>query len=433
MLKNIIGTIGTRILNALLTLIIVFLNANYIGAEGVGTIGIIIFDITIIQLFTGFIGGGALIYFTPRTGVYRLIIPAYLWSVAVTFLIAGILELTSFFFPGTETIPEGYFWEVVTLSLLLSLSSVHFILLVGLERVGQFNRISLVQVSLLFLLVLLAYLVADRRDVYTYLAAMFFSYLVAGIWSLALLLRHITPVPLGNLVKLFSGLFRYGSMVQFANIFQLLNYRLGLYIVDTFWGRSAVGVLYTGQQVSEGLWLISRSVAMVQFARISNEDDQAYAVRITLTLAKVTWVITLLAIIFLLLIPSAFFSLLFGVEFTGIKPVIVSLAVGVVVFSVSVILSQFFSGMNKPYHNTISSAIGIVFTIGVGWLLIPSAGLIGAGIAASVSYTASTVYQFVVFMRNARLPFRSILITAGDLKIFYGMIRQASRQKPTAP
>jgi len=417
MLKNILGTIGTRLINALITLAVVFFNTRYLGASGVGTAGIIIFDITIIQLFTNFIGGGALIYFTPRAGVFRLFVPACLWTILTTFLAAFLLEATQVVFPEIETIPAGYFWEVVVLALLLSLASVNFIILVGLEKVSQFNYISLLQISLLLVILLYQYLVLKNSELSGYLTALFLSYLSAYLLSLGLLWRYLKPVSLKGMGKLVGQILKYGTYVQFANIFQLLNYRLGLYIVDIFSGRAAVGILYTGQQISESLWLISRSIAMVQFSRISNEDDRAYAVRITLTLAKVTWVITLGAVLILVMLPATLFAFVFGSEFEAIRPVIVSLGAGIVVLSVSIILSQFFSGINKPFHNTISSAIGLFFTVGGGLLLIPSYGLVGAGLSASLSYFASTLYQFIIFIRSTGLPYKSLMITMNDFQI----------------
>jgi len=61
MLKNILSTITTRILVALLTLIMVLVNARYLGAEKVGTIGLIILAIAILQLVSNLVGGGALV------------------------------------------------------------------------------------------------------------------------------------------------------------------------------------------------------------------------------------------------------------------------------------------------------------------------------------------------------------------------------------
>ena len=115
MFKNIIGTIGTRVLTAVLTLAAWILNANYLDPEQVGTISLIIFSVAIIQLFTNFVSGAALIYMTPRCGIYKLFVPAYSWSLVVGLLTTLTLHLIGVIFPSIEIIPAGYFIQVLFL------------------------------------------------------------------------------------------------------------------------------------------------------------------------------------------------------------------------------------------------------------------------------------------------------------------------------
>ena len=109
--------------------------------------------------------------------------------------------------------------------------------------------------------------------------------------------------------------------------------------------------------------------------------------------------------------------------------VIASLAVGIVALSVSMIFSGFFSSINRPYHNTISSAVGLVFTIGLGLLLIPRYGIIGAGISASVSYSFLTLYQFIIFSRMTKLSARDFLLTGAEIRLLFGEIRKIAARK----
>ncbi len=73
MLNKIIGTTGTRILNAFFALVILYLMANYIGSNGMGVIALILLDITIIQLVIDLVAGSALIYFASRTNLGQLL------------------------------------------------------------------------------------------------------------------------------------------------------------------------------------------------------------------------------------------------------------------------------------------------------------------------------------------------------------------------
>ena len=125
-----------------------------------------------------------------------------------------------------------------------------------------------------------------------------------------------------------------------------------------------------------------------------------------------------------LAIPKFVFVAIFTAKFGDVKMVITSLAIGIVSLSVSMIFSGFFSSINKPYHNTISSAIGLVFTIGMGLVLIPSYGIVGAGISASVSYTFLTLYQFIVFSRMTNRRLRDFMLTRGEISLLISEIRK---------
>jgi len=424
MFRKIIGTIGTRAISAILTLIIWIMVARFLGAANLGTIALIIFDVAIIQLFTSFFGGSSIIYMTPRAGVYRLLIPAYIWSILVAFASSGLLLLLNTIWNSIEIIPSGYFWEILFLGIVMSLVSVNSMLFLGQENVKVFNIISLIQIVLLFLFLIVSLFILNTRNVMTYYWSILVSFILVLVISTAQLLPSIRRVPLTGMKKLIGETLRFGTYVQFANIFQQLNYRLSYYIVDFFLGRMILGVFTIGVQLSEGLWLISRSIGMVQLTRISNEMDTHYAIRISLTLVKVSWIITLLVLFLLLLIPVSFFQLVFGGEFTDVKLVIIALGTGIVTLSISIILSQLFSGINKPFHNTISSAIGLVFTLCFGFILIPRWGLVGAGITSSISYTVATIYQLIIFSRMTKLKARDLLLKRSEIILLTGELKK---------
>ena len=426
MFKKILGTIGTRAFTAVLSFLTWILNARYLGPEQVGTISLIIFSVAIIQLFTNFVGGAALIYMTPRTGIFKLFLPAYIWTLLVTMLSSFLLLLLGRIFPIMEIIPAGYFPHVLFLTLVMAFSSVNYMLLLGLEKVGSYNYLNLIQIIVLFLILLFCLFGIRLLDVMAYYWAILISYSITFLISIFMLLPYFKKVPLTNMKSLVLQILRFGTYVQVANIFQTLNYRLSLKFVDFFSGRAAVGVLSIGLQLAEGMWLISRSIGTVQYSRLANEMNYDYSVRLTLTLVKITWVITGIAMIILLIIPDFVFTLLFTARFGDLKMVISSLAIGIVTLSVSMIFSGFFSGINKPYHNTISSAIGLVFTLGMGLLLIPEYGIIGAGIAATISYSFSTIYQFIIFSRMTKLTARDFFLTRTDIRLLAGEIRKIS-------
>ena len=424
MFRKIIGTIGTRVISAFLTLLISVLNARLLGTANVGTISLIILSVTFIQLFNNFIGGAALVYMTPRAGFLKLFVLSYVWILGVTILATFFFEIIGSLAKQLGVIPQGYFIEVLFLALVMSFTSANYMLLLGKEKVKTFNILTLVQIIILIACLLSAVYIFHVRTVMAYYWAILISFLFSYFFSLFPLLKFFKAEPLKGLKPIFNSMMQFGTYAQFGNIFQLMNYRIGYYMVEVWFGRAALGVMSTGFQIAEGLWIISRSLALVQFTRISNAMDFNYSVRLTLILSKISLMVTSVALILLLALPESFYRLVyFHYEFGQVRIVIACLGVGIVALSFSMILSHFFSGINNPYHNMISSAIGLVFTIGLGLLIVPRYGIPGAAITASVSYTISTIYQLVVFIRMTRLKLRDFLLTRAEIKLLIAEVR----------
>ena len=417
MFSKIAGTVGTRVVGALLTLAIAVLNARLLGAANVGTIYLITLSVTLIQLFSNFIGGSAMIYMTPRAGFMKLFLTGYSWSLVITLLSTSMFGLLGILWPALEVIPKGWFPEILCLALLMSFASVNLMLILGKENVRMFNVLSLLQMILLLALLLFLAVSLGIRSAFAYYWGMLLSYFVIWILSFIPLRKFLVREELAGIGQVFYSMLRFGSYAQFANIFQLMNYRIGFWLVDFWYGRAKLGVMGLGFSISEGLWIVGRSMALVQFTRISNAMDFRYSVNLTLLLSKITVILTFLGVLVLLLLPETFFTWIFGDAFSGIGRVILFLAPGIVALSFSMILSHFFSGVNMPYHNTISSLIGLAFSVILGLILVPRFGIVGASAAASVSYSVSTIYQTVFFLKVSGARLRDLAVTRQDVNL----------------
>jgi O-antigen/teichoic acid export membrane protein len=422
MLKNILSTIITRILVALLTLIMVLVNARYLGAEKVGTIGLIILAIAILQLVSNLVGGGALVYLVPRSQLMKLFLPSCGWAILTSALGAFLLNVS-------HLIPTGYANHVFLLALLLSLFTVNFMVLMGQERIRAYNIISLLQVGILFTVLIFFFFGLKNREVMAYLYGLYISYAFAFLTSLALIFPSFKKKELSGSGKVIRELVHLGSVMQLGNILQFFNYRLSYYFIEFFLRRAAVGVYSVGVQLSESIWLIAKSIHLVQYTRISNEKDENYAAKLTLNLVKISFILTLLSLILIMVVLHVFFTLIFKPEFQQVPVIMLALSAGILTFSVSIILSPYFSGMGKPVHNTISAAIGLVFTLVLCIFLIPWLGLAGAGLAATFSYTAATVYQFIVFIRMTKVKPPDFLLRKADILVIVNAVKKLMTER----
>ncbi len=416
MFKKVLGTIFTRFFSAILTLAIVVMNARFLGAEKVGVISLIILAVTIVQMINNFVGGSALVYLVPRMNLMKLFAPSYIWGLFSSVATVFILYLIN-------AIPEGFFAHVMILATMQSLSTVNTMILLGQERIRAINILTVAQVIALITVLLIFYLFTPIREVMVYVYAMYASFLILFMGSFALVTTRLKRDDLSGMKAVIREILRFGSWAQTANIFQLLNYRISYYFIEQMVSKAALGVYATGVQLSEGVWIIPRSMSMVQYSRITNEKRWDYAVKVTLIFSKIGVLLSAVIVAVLVLLPTGFFIFVFGPEFSGVKPVIVSLAVGIIALSFSILLSPYFTGMGKPMHSAIASGIGLVFTIILSLLLIPVYGIIGAGIAATCSYSAATLYQLIAFLVMSGTKARDFLIRKDEIR----MLRQEIR------
>jgi len=401
---------------------VVIINARNLGAGGVGEITLLVLGITIILLISNVVGGGALVYLIPRFDLFTILVPAYFWS----FLTAIIGAYALSFF---DLIPRIYTHHVLFLSLFQSLASTNLNVLLGKEKIKQFNFISVFQVVVLIGSLILFFFYLNRIEVISYIYSMYLAYFSSFLISAFAIRKFVNFEGFEKFDEAIIQIFKYGTYVQLANLLQLLNYRLGYFIIERFLGKPSLGVFSVGTQVSEGLWLFGKSVAMVQYSRISNSTDAVYARILTLRFIKFVFVLTFSLLAILILIPDSFFVLIFMKDFSGLHQIILSLSPGILAMSVSMILSHFFSGTGRHYHNTISSAIGLVLTLIFGFTLIPEFGILGAGITASISYFASAGYQLIVFMKITKTLAGNFLLSGDDISFIKNEISEIIKRK----
>lgn len=417
MLRKIIGTTGTRILNAAINLIILVLITNKIGSEGLGIIGLILVDIAIIQLSVDLVAGSSLVYFASRANIAQLAIPAYVFIafVVLIFFILGILGNT--FFPALfyTVVPEGYFQHILGLSAISSFMSVHYNLLLGKSRIAAYNVIFTIQIFIFLAAFSFLVLFLKNQNVESYLFGLYFAYGIAAILGFFTIVNASGKWMLTGWKNVSREVFKYGFVTQMANLLSIGNNRLSFYFIKYFSGLSALGIFNAGIQTTEGFKLIGQSIAVVQFSAISNTRDKEYSRMLSIQLMKVAMLLTLAAVIVINILPETFYTWLFSDKFIGVKPVIIALSPGVLALAANNIFSHYFSGTGKPKVNLYAKMIGLVFTIILAFALIPIYGFIGAGIAASVSYTATVIYQYFIFEKDTGTRMKEWLPVKKDI------------------
>ncbi len=410
MVRKIINTIGTRAFSAVLNLLIAILISQYLGTIGKGQQGLIIATITYILVFSNLIGGSTLVYLAPRYGISALLLPSYSWTILMSVAFYFILQLT-------QLIDESFILDICLLSILSSFISIHSNLLIGLEKVKTANLLGFLQPFIILMVLLVFFIGGTKISINSYFIALFLSFGFVFILSIISLKKYSKTIirnthPFRELIK---EMFRLGVLNQLAHIFQLLSFRMSYYWLGQVYTEAEVGIFSNGTSLIESVWLISRSISLVQYSRIVNMNNNQEAQKLTLDLSKLSFMISFLILLPMIFLPSSFYELIFGKGFGEVRSVIQSLAPGVLFLNLNIIISHYFSGTGKYHLNSIASFSGLIIAIPLFSWMIPAYGLWGSGLASSISYIITSMVILSYFRKESGIYLRDFLIKKQDL------------------
>lgn len=408
-------------LSAALHLLVVIITAKILGAEGKGITSLITTSILIIILFNDIIGGTALVYLIPRFPIAQLLIPSYVWALITAILLGAIFSVSG-------ALPPEYAVHLVILSLLHSLSSIHLTALVGLEKISANNRFFLLKIGVQLAVLVVFFFVQHQQDVMAFVWSLYAANGIVLTLSILPVWRKAGAWSMTGISRVLNQLVRFGTVAQSANIIQFLNYRFSFYLLNFYFHPGAVGVYSISLAIAEIIWLLSKSIALVQYARIANTEDPAYAVQITLKLVKLSLVSTIIFLIPALLMPATFYQWVFGSEFGEARIALLAMAIGIGFWGITTILAGYFAGRGKYHVNTLGSAIGFVVTLLAGVILIPKYSWTGAGITASLSYISTTLFTLWQFKKTTGKGIKDLTPAKADWKEWKGLMKDKMKR-----
>ena len=410
MFSKILNTFGARALSAVINLLIAIILSQYLGPAGKGIQSLVITTITFVLVFANLVGGATLVYLVPRHAPSLLVLPSYLWTILICLVSYFILQL----FPVVD---PSFIIHICILSALNSFLAINTSVLIGKEKIKTSNLISLAQPFTLILSLLVFFTISEGPGIADYIKSLYISFGISAMVSMVYYYKHCGKIrfqPLTEYRIIVIEMIRYGILNQVAHITQMLSFRLSYYVLDHYHGEAAVGVYSNGISLAESIWLISKSISMVQYARISNMPDRQESARLTVRLIKFSVAASLIVLLPLILLPSSFYIFIFGDGFAETRLVIWTLAFGVLVYNFSILTGHYFSGTGRYYINAISSSLGLIASIILYYTLIPAFGMAGAGWATSLSYLITTIILMTVFNKENKNWYKDLMPTIGD-------------------
>lgn len=230
---------------------------------------------------------------------------------------------------------------------------------------------------------------------------------LVGLAAVAVLWRggHLAAPDFGAL----AGEARFIATIGVTNLVGLLNYRVGLFVVERELGLAATGVYSIAVVVAELLWFVSGSLTQAVYGRIGH-PDRAQAAATAVRVAQLGVAVLLPAAPLLWLGAAALVPPLLGEAYRGSLLPLALLLPGVLVFGGASALSAYFTNhAGMPQVSARVAVASLAVNAALAMLLVPRLGAAGAALAASAAYATSVLALALRFARHAGWPLARVL------------------------
>jgi O-antigen/teichoic acid export membrane protein len=240
--------------------------------------------------------------------------------------------------------------------------------------------------------------------------------LLVVFWRMATTVRKAHPVQKArpDFAALRADL-PFIATIGLTNLIGLLNYRVGLFMVERLLGLSATGVYSIAVVVAELLWFVSGSLTQAVYGRIGT-PDAARAAQTTVRVVQLSVVALAVVAPLLGLLAWAVVPWALGEAYRASLLPLAVLLPGALLFGGASALSAWFTNhAGRPQVPAQVAALSLLLNAGGAWLLVPLWGMAGAAAAASLAYTASVLLLALRFARQAGLPLAQVLLPGAQV------------------
>jgi O-antigen/teichoic acid export membrane protein len=406
MFRNIVQSVFTRGIVALINFLLLLVSARYLGVGTRGEIVITLLNITIIQVLNEVYTGYSLLYFIPKYDLKKI----FITGIVFTFFACSAGNVVFYLLPEKYRFP-GYEWTCYILSMLVILNTFNCVILLGREKIAMFNLLSFIQPFILLLGMCVYIFVFKEYTLEAYLWPMLISFIIAFAGSSALMFKQLAQKQNVQSYE-HKPIFMYGIISQLGVLMYILSNKYSYYFLPE---KEDVGMYGTASTLMESILIIANGIAPVFLAKVVNTGNTSANMRMTLALSKASLVISLIAVIVLFLLPDELFVLLLGKGFSGIKPYMLYYAPGIIILSFILIINNYFSATGGLKKVLASNSFGFISTLALAPILVSKYGIRGAAITADISYGLTAVVITFIFFKQTGLPGLSLFTLRQDV------------------
>jgi len=372
-------TILSKVAIVLINFIVVVCIAQFWGAEGKGYQAIFVANLGLIAIVTNIFTNSSISFFVRKVGASKLYVQACIW----TFISSSCGVLIFYFLPLNTTNNNLFLILLLIASLLTGYITFHNALYIGMQKIKYFNLITILQPLFLLIFIFLFYNTTET-NFFDYFYAYILSFIVVIIIAFILTKKTVGKIKFQLDFSVIKQSFNYGFQNELSNFFHFLVVRLSFYFIIFYLSKASLGIFALGINISESIWIISRSISMVQFSKIIKEGNTKKVRKGVVTASLISFAFSFFCIVLLLLLPKSVFIYIFTDEFSEIKQIILLMSPGVLAISFSSVYAHFFAALGKMKILIIKSVIGAILTFILLLILIPLWSMNGACITTSI-------------------------------------------------
>jgi O-antigen/teichoic acid export membrane protein len=270
----------------------------------------------------------------------------------------------------------------------------------GKQNIKAFNLISVLQPFLL-LVGLLFYIFSIKSytsDAYLYPLLMSFS--VSTVISSFLILKKITNKK--NKTYKLKPILMNGLAFQAGLLMYLFCNKFSYYVLSD---KASVGLYSSATVIAESVLIVANAIAPVLLSKVANQTNTTKNVELSLSLSKLSFVLSLFGLLIILIVPDSFFVLILGKGFVGIKQIITLYSPGVLAMSAMIPLTNYLSASGKQVTILWSYCFGLLITLFMAPLMVTRFGNYGAAITSNVTFLTILVVMNYKLIKENNLSF----------------------------
>jgi O-antigen/teichoic acid export membrane protein len=414
--KNIVHSLVTKGLVAVINFIILIFSSKYLGVSSRGEISILILNIAIIQIINEIFTGYSLVYFIPNYNLKKLFVTGVLYTLAACSLSNTIFYIIKKQLPNYEL--ASY-----VISLIIILNTFNCVIILGKEKIKLYNFLNVIQPVILLTGLVISIVVLKNYTFTAYFIPMFISFIVAFFISITATLKLISTSK-SKLEYSHSSIFITGLYCQIAVLMHIACNRYSYYLLPN---SAEVGLYSSASSLIESILIISNGISPVLLSKVANQGNTLHNQQITLSLSKVSFILSIIGISVIAILPNKFFIFMLGNDFSEIKYYMLLYAPGILMVSFSGIISHYFSALGKLKTVLMCNSFGFIATISLAPYLIKKYDIEGAAIIANIAYFLNCLVLVIVFFGANKLSFSKLISFKNDITALKLLIKDKQK------